>query len=688
MRRGWLLAVVALTIAVVWSPAPTAADDVEQVGSLLSQDQYVAGVEESSFALSLFVQGRSTLGNRAPTSILVTSHRPIDSRAELHDVLSGDLPSTVDSLEIPVDDGKRTSSGVLDLVIPIEIGTTTPQKLQMSATGLYPISLALKVTGNDGDEVTDRIVTFIERLPEGSTTPETVAPLVVSILGLVPGDVTLRPDGSTSVSAADRTALSSLVATAESLPGIPLTVGVRPELLEGLSRSTVEDGQLLASLQFVDALTYLSMPYVSIRPGAVVDTPFSNSFLEQLRLGDDTLSDALPLTTPRRVTWPIDHIPSASEAQFLRDVGFRSIVLLPEAQDDPGLEVIQFVDPTRLIGLELPNRGTIEALVVDQRLSNILTSAEDGPISDRYLAAQHVLADLKMLRREIAERGETVAGRSIVLSTRDGSLLSVDSLTSLIDTLAASGLFELTDLDTALSRTAVGLADGRPITIALPNTVDSPSTDGYAVVSLTAARAEAFASMLPEGDDRPEVWRQRLDVAIDDRLSADQRQDYVDVVVAATTTAAAGVVAPAPTSFTLGGRDSQIRLGLRNDGPVDLLVRLRLASPKLIFPDGEPVVLLPAASLTPVEIAVEARSNGRFPVTVQLVTPEGGVSLTEPIVFTARVNALAGLGQVITGVALLLLATWWVHHWRMQYRRRQAIVVASTSRHPSGNGPT
>ena len=684
MKRWLALPVLASAIGLGWFPAPTEADEVERVGSLLSQDQYVAGVEDSSFTLSLFLQGRSTLGNRAPTSILVTSHRPVESRLELHDVLDGTLPSNVDTLEIPVDESSRNASGVLDLVVPIEIGTTTPDELQMSATGLYPISIALAV----GSEVTDRIVTFVERLPEGVTTPEEVTPLLVSILGLVPGDVTLRPDGSTVVSDVDRLAIGSLVATAESLPGVPLTVGVRPELVEGLSRSTVDDGQLLASLQFTDAMTYLSMPYVSIRPGAVVGTPFSDSFLDQLRLGDDVLSDSLPLTTPRRIAWPIDHAPSADEAQFVRDVGFRSILLLPDAQDDAGLEVLRFVDPSRLVDLELPNRGTIEALLVDPRLSDILTRAEAGPSSDTYLAAQHVLADLKMLRSEIADRGETISGRSIVLATRDGSLLSVDSLTSLVDPLAASGLVDLVDLDVALSRTAVGLADGRPVTVTLPDPSDAPSTDPYAAVALGALRASAFASMLPDGDDRPAEWRRLLDVATDDRLSPDERQQYLDVVVASTGEVAAGIVPPAPTSFTLGGRVSEIRLGLRNDGPADLQVRLRLTSPKLLFPDGEPVVLLPADTLTPVEIAVEARSNGRFPVTVQLVTPEGTVTLTEPIVFTARVNALAGLGQVVTGVALLLLATWWVHHWRVQYRRRQADVVASASRHPSGDGPT
>ncbi len=683
MKRWLLVPMLGLAATILTSTSTASADELERVGSLLSQDQYVAGVEGASFTLSLFIQGQSTLGNRAPTSLLVTSHRPIETRQDLHRVLDGTLPSNVDTLEIPIEPASRDASGVLDLVVPIEIGTTTSDKLQMSATGVYPISISLAV----GADVTDRIVTFVERLSEGSTSPESETPLAVSIVGLIPGNVTLGPDGSTVVDPADRTALTELVAAGESLPGVPLTVGVRPELVEGLTRSTVDDAQLLASLQFTDAMTYLSMPYVSIRPGSVVGTAFSDVFLDQLRLGDDALSDALPLTTPRRVAWPTTAAVSADEAQFLRDVGFRSILLLPDAQRAPGMEVLQFVDPTRLTDLELRDRGTIEALVADPRMSDILTRGEAAPASDAFLTSQHLLADIKMLRREILDRGETLSGRSLVLASHDGSLLSVASLTAVVDTLAASGLVELTDLDSTLSRTAVGLADGRPISVVLPEPTSVPETDRYAVVALGAARAAAYSSMLPDGDDRPASWRRLLDVASDDRLTSERRQQYIDVIVADTESVVAGLVPPTSTTFTLGGRVSEIRLALLNEGPTDLRIRLRLTSPKLIFPDGEPVVTVAAGSLTPVEIAVEARSNGRFPVTVQLVTPDGGQSLTEPIVFTARVNALAGLGQVVTGVALLLLATWWVHHWRGQYRRKQSAVLASVTRHPSGDGP-
>lgn len=675
----FLVAVIASSIVA----APAGAEDFARVGSLLSQDQYVAGVEGSSFSLSVFVEGPSSLGDRAPTSLLVTAHRPVETRRELHEVLLGELPSNVDTLEFPIE-GLRDASGVITLSIPIELGTTTPGKLQMSAAGLYPVSIVLAV----GAEFTDRLVTFVERLPDGNTEPETAAPLPTSIFGSISGSVTMQSDGSTVVSADDRSSLSDLVTVADALPGFPLTVSVSPETVQGLSRSTPEDGQLLTSLQFTDSLSYLSMPYVDIEPRDVVGTRFTDVFVDQLRQGEDALSDALPLTTARRVAWAVEEAPSAADVQLIRDLGFRSILLLPDAQREPGMELLQFVDPTRLVDLELEGRGTIEAQVADPRLSDLLTRAARYPVSDSFLVAQHVLADIKLLRQEIVDRGESLTGRSLVLTTNDGSMMSIELLTAVVDTLGASRLVTLVDLDEALSRSAVGLADGRPIALALPEPESVADEAPFVSYSFAASRIAAYSSMLPDGDDRPENWRRFLDVLPDRRFDAPQRQEFVEVIVTDTAMIADGLVAQTPAAFTLGGRSSQLRLSLRNDGPTDLRVRLRLASPKLLFPDGEPVVVLASGTTTPVEIEVEARSNGRFPVTVQVITPDGGVALTDPIVFTARVNALAGLGQVVTGVALLLLATWWVRHWRAQYRRKRADILASTSRHPSTDHTT
>jgi flagellar biogenesis protein FliO len=71
-------------------------------------------------------------------------------------------------------------------------------------------------------------------------------------------------------------------------------------------------------------------------------------------------------------------------------------------------------------------------------------------------------------------------------------------------------------------------------------------------------------------------------------------------------------------------------------------------------------------------------------VTLQLFTPLGDITVGSPAKFSARVNALAGLGQLFTGIALLLLLSWWIHHLRREHRRRQFDNDDSVGRHPAG----
>jgi len=45
-----------------------------------------------------------------------------------------------------------------------------------------------------------------------------------------------------------------------------------------------------------------------------------------------------------------------------------------------------------------------------------------------------------------------------------------------------------------------------------------------------------------------------------------------------------------------------------------------------------------------------------------------------PVIMTARVNALSGLGQVVTGGAVLILVSWWYGHFRRRRRQRRAML--------------
>jgi hypothetical protein len=130
------------------------------------------------------------------------------------------------------------------------------------------------------------------------------------------------------------------------------------------------------------------------------------------------------------------------------------------------------------------------------------------------------------------------------------------------------------------------------------------------------------------------------------------------------------VAAPAPFTFTLTGRESVLRLNLRNDADEPRLVLVRARSPKLTFPDGDLEVELAPSGNTPIELPVIARSNGTSSVEVELLTPILGQTVDGPVVLTANVNALTGLGQVITGGAVLVLLSWWFGHFRRRRRER------------------
>jgi len=51
-----------------------------------------------------------------------------------------------------------------------------------------------------------------------------------------------------------------------------------------------------------------------------------------------------------------------------------------------------------------------------------------------------------------------------------------------------------------------------------------------------------------------------------------------------------------------------------------------------------------------------------------VLTPLGG-QIGDPITIKSRVNALTGLGQVLTAGSILVLLTWWFNNWRAKRRR-------------------
>ena len=115
-----------------------------------------------------------------------------------------------------------------------------------------------------------------------------------------------------------------------------------------------------------------------------------------------------------------------------------------------------------------------------------------------------------------------------------------------------------------------------------------------------------------------------------------------------------------------------------------LNVVVSVSADRLATTDDIPAVLAPEA-VTEVIVPVTARSNGVFPVTVEIRSPLG-TELAEPATLTARANTLRGLGRVFTVAAGLVLASWWFTYFRKRRRERTIDdVAAAQQRHPAGS---
>jgi hypothetical protein len=199
-------------------------------------------------------------------------------------------------------------------------------------------------------------------------------------------------------------------------------------------------------------------------------------------------------------------------------------------------------------------------------------------------------------------------------------------------------------------------------------------------LTLTRLRLTALASMLPAADPLPASMAARLRVSVDASLDATGRQAYLDAVNQQLNELA-DAVDPVPTRrVTLASRSTEVPITLhrRLDRPIK--VRIHLESPKLSFPENDLLVTLDTDTVQQ-PIAVKARANGTFPLTVSIMTPDGDVAVAPSTELTVHATTLSGFGVVLTVGALLVLATWWVRHLRR--RHRQKAVAKGAQHHPS-----
>ncbi len=647
---------------------------------LVSQAPYGVAADGSvEFVLSL--PASIDLAALPDAAIVVTAYRAVITRDAVDDAQSGNLPKSVDSIDLPLALLSRPAPDQITATVPLETTTRTEPALQLAQPGLYPVSIELR----DNGSVLAELLTFVHRLPSATDDPEVPLPVAMAMSTVSP--VVLDDTGAVIVDDGVVTELTQLADLLDSST-MPVAVRVPPALLIATAQSGEAGAALAQRLAAGLARNeVLSSPRYPLDPSLAAASGQQSLYTQWLRDGEDDLTafmSSLPADTISFMNGAL----SADGGTLLRDLGTRLIVTTPKVFDALPNSTGIFTDSSLLVQLRIAPELTVDATVVDRNLDIVLERRTTTPALTGIYAVTHLLA----YRQEIVDNTKNSNGvsigdpsrRGVTLGTGDLSLPNLDAYRAVTALLADTpGLLPTTLESLGVRTRQLSLPDRGEVIVALPDTVEG-SIDGR--LSTVADLTEAIGntgSMLPADDPRLAQWSATIGRLPTSALTDDQVAATTTQITDELSAIRAAVEVPASFPFTLTGRTTTVPFRVFNNGDVPLTVRVHMSSSKLLFPDGDLSVLIPPQGSASVDIRIEARTNGDFPATLTVLTPSGDV-LAVPLQLTASVTALSGLGNLFTGAFLLVVLTWWVRHLRQSRRSRAATIAAA--RHPVRQG--
>ena len=615
---------------------------------LIAQNFNVASDRQFRFVFNVSDdQLREQLGESNTATITVRAYPAVTTTAEL----TAALDSQPDAEPVAVFGAltrrlERTSTG--DFVVLIAAGRGG---LSLRTEGIYPIGLDIAV----GGELRARITTAINFF--GPTT--TFTKMKVSLLVGAPattGKPASQPDGSIAVDGPARNALENLVSIG-SAEGGPLTLAIEPEVIDGLARSSsADDIALLTRLEAVmQRHESVRMPYVPFDPSSAQRASLGVPFRELLTTGRDVLdvhNGEAPLNSQAWIArQPLDK----DGVEILKANDVTTIVLTPNASQASG--ALDNYLKTYRVGSTVDDSVAVKA--IDPKYAELLSGDRPSPVVD----AARIAASLILSRSAVEASGGDVRRLHAILGDTRGEVPAP---------LVAIPL--LVALDRAPQLNLVGVSRTNAVTsedstTSLPTISRIDLTANRASIDEATSFVRITESILSATSPLRYEWDRSLLVLNDDRLDAVTLDTYVKGIRSRARLLRNSITIPDGLSFTLGSREGTLRLPIRNESNEELTFGVSLSSAKLQLPGDIRVVTVSPQGSVDVVVDVVARANGRFPVDVTFTSPDGAHKIGQTIRIGARVTAISGLGQLVSGAAVLILATWWVAHWRARKRR-------------------
>jgi len=493
-------------------------------------------------------------------------------------------------------------------------------------------------------------------------------------------------DNSPTLDDAGADHLDKTIAAIAARPEVPLTVTPSAESLFLLDeRDTAAGTATIAQLHPGAGRQVLAGPYAPIDTGAWIDSGLVGEMDDQYVKGTKTLQGLLQ-SPPDETAAVLDRTVSLAALDHLRTLGVDTVVA-PSDQLTRLADPVANADFAQQFEIATSDGTKVRAVVGDAP-----TAARLGRAGDPVLAGHQALAELACL--SLAPRCGPPSG-----VTKRGVAVSVPPTTD--PTALTTFLNGLADPDGAASL-STGQAMVAPLTLDQlvaateptpgrnpPTTVrayeaDPPADLGSYPSDLRGGRSSfaGLENLVPTAPLLTEPVDRTLLSSGARNLDADQREAVVGAARNQIGAVTEQIVVTPEQIVTLTSSSGKVPLNLENRLQTPASVRIVLDSAKLEFPEGSVIeeTLAPAQTTT-INLPVETRASGAFPLNVMISSADGTLPVATTR-YTVRSTAISGVGLVLSIGAGLFLLIWWARHFRTTRRARK--LVGST--HPALSG--
>jgi hypothetical protein len=657
---------LALMVAVTGALAVTpAAAQEEPAVRLVLVDQSPFATPEDPFEVGIRATNPSTVAFE-DLSLAVTVWSAARTRSDYAEVLQ---------------DGPFSALGVK--VFPLQ-GTLGPGAtrsfeaewerlaflLARAENALYPVTVELRSADARLAEIRTSLVYVVEA---------PLAPLDIAACFVLDAPVRVRADGALLDTELEEQILPGgrldVIVGALEDTSAPITVVVSPLLVETLADmrdgfrivagpeveerspedpTAVAAGVMLDRLREVAGRTttteLVALPYASPSVPSIIGADLEEDLAVQIERGRAVVEGVLGVTPSQTIFRPpASALTDDSLEELSRILGQDGTTeaLLVDADTFPPPEGLA-VTPH---GAAEVAEGSLVAVTPDPMVED-RTSAEQDPA----VAAMWTLGELSAI---YFERPSIPRGVAVVFG--EGERPAGRFLRVFLDGLEVrSGIRWLRGVKA--TRVAVGQPPPddptEPRELAAPSR--APGFSSAVVSGLDEGRADVAAlTSMAEGSPVLDQLRRGLLLA-ESRYLAGHEIDRLSLIASVRSAVDAEldkIHPPLASSITLTSQGGIIPVTLRNDAGYPVRVRLILRSTRLQFVGGRSQVVPLERPVQQFVFPVRAQTTGRFPVRVELETPDGVPIGSSRIV--VRSTAYNRVALVITAGAALFLALWW-----------------------------